>query len=312
MLRHVGVDAEAMASVQPQGLRFNVPAGRENTNDVGVESRLRLHGDFEITLDYEVLDWPNPSSKLGAGPVLQIVLDTPEESKARMDRLRRLKDDVFGANAIDDTFRGLAAPRANEKEKIGQLRMIRVGKTLYYHVREGSVPFYEIARYDIGSEDVVAVQVLCATGHEPVALSVVFPRLELRSTKIEGKAENVAVVENARVPPNPAPNTPRPAPKSGDPAPGGHTFLVMVIGLGLIVSLLAMVGVGIYLWRATRRGGATASKPAKAIAQPIRMPCPECGKKLAVKPALMGKKIKCPHCGKAVLAESATGEADGD
>ena len=32
----------------------------------------------------------------------------------------------------------------------------------------------------------------------------------------------------------------------------------------------------------------------------VQLACPQCSKRLFVKPDLAGKKVKCPHCGGAV------------
>ena len=181
MLRLVGEDADAMAVVQPQGLRFNVPAGRKNTDYVGVESRLRLRGDFEITLAYELVGLPDPPPPLGAGAALKILLDTQESRMAVMDRLHRPADAVFGANVIiSDKHRHLMVEAADAKETKGQLRMVRTGKKLSYQIQEGSPDFHEFATFEIGDTDVIGVQALAAAGWQPVAVGVRFPRLELR------------------------------------------------------------------------------------------------------------------------------------
>src|SRR5262245_33504675 len=59
-----GPEVESMAKVDAQGLRFSMPAGRRDTNSVGAEAQVRLRGDFEITLDYDLVAVPEP------GPLL--------------------------------------------------------------------------------------------------------------------------------------------------------------------------------------------------------------------------------------------------
>jgi DNA-directed RNA polymerase subunit RPC12/RpoP len=287
MLSFLGDQAESMAVVQPQGLRFNVPAGRAYTGEVGIESRLRLRNDFEITLEYELAALPNPPPPLGVGAMLQIVLDTPGASKARMDRLHRPADDVFGANyIIHDDFQGLAASPANPKETKGQLRMVRTGKMLSYQVQEGGPGFYEIATKEIELADVVSVQALCVTGWQPVALGVRFPRLVLRSSKVGG----ALVVEPA--------TDLAIAPQSSS---GDRSSLLIVIGLGAVFTLVAIAAIVLFMWK---RGATTAAKtrqPAAAAAQPaVIFTCSDCGKKLNAKPELAGKKLTCPQCGKMV------------
>ncbi len=298
LLRLMGADVEPMAVVQPEGLRFNIPAGREYTGDVGIESRHRLRGDFEITLEYELVALPKPPPKLGAGAVLQIVLDAPGVSKARMDRLHRPADDVFGANfIINEDFQGLAAAPANGKEIKGQLRMVRTGKRLSYQVQEGRPEFYEIASKEIGLADVVSVQALGATGWQPVALAVRFPRLVLRSNKVGGAIGVEPVQELALAPQAPS---------------GDRSALLIVLGLGAVFSLVVMVGLAVFLWKRRATPFTKSSTHAAPVTQhAVIFTCPDCGKKLKGKPEMAGKQIKCPQCGKLVRVSAGGEEDDG-
>lgn len=293
-LRFIGADVEPMAVVQPQGLRFNVPAGRASAGDVGIEAQQRLHGDFEITLAYELVALPKPAPKLGAGAVLQIVLDGPGAPTARMDRLHRATDDVFGANCIlNGDFQGLAVQPADDKLTNGQLRMVRTGAVLTYLVQEGSGGFNEIAAKQIGQGDVIAVQALCATGWQPVALGVRFPRLEMRSGKAGG------AIDIGQAPAEPIdPQTPA----------GGGWAPFIVLGLCTTFSLAAIAGILIFLWKRGIIAVAGTNVPTRPAHQPaidvptrISFPCSGCGKTIRAKAELQGKKVKCPHCGEPIL-----------
>ena len=206
-LHLLGADAGAMVSIQPEGLRFQIPAGRKNPGEVGVESKLRLRGDFQITLEYQIHAFPESTPKLGAGAVLQISLDTPDSLKARMSRAQRPSGSVFTANYLlrrtdgKEEYHGLTAPPANPKSAKGKLRLVRVGNMLLYQIDEGG-GFRVIARKEVGLADVIAVRGMCATGWEPVAMEVQFPSLELRATEMPDKIaaipEKVAAIEPAK------------------------------------------------------------------------------------------------------------------
>jgi hypothetical protein len=188
-LRFFGPNADSMASIQPEGLRFNVPAGRKDTGNLGVESRLRLRGDFEVTLEYELLALPDPVPNLGAGVGLGILLDTPDEFKARLGRSRRPTGAVFAPSYVTlgqdgkELPKYLFTPPANDKETKGRLRLVRAGTVLFFQAEEGGEGFRTIGTTQIGRADVIAVQAHCNTGWTAVALEARFPRLELRASE---------------------------------------------------------------------------------------------------------------------------------
>ncbi len=275
-------DAGELPSSDEQGLRIALPANRENLGDIGVECLHRLRGDFEITLEYDLISVPNPAPDLGAGAVLQIVLDTPDTFRARMGRSRKKTKSTFGANYITkktdgkDDFRGIVALPANENLTKGRLRMVRAATTLRYLVAEGAGEFKEIARKDVPQADVVSVQASCATGWQPVAFEVRFPRLELRATSIDEPAGaeplKVTKVDNVSEAERP------------------HYFLYL--GLALTVFVAAFAAVGVMRRRIPRTA---------ASAPPFD--CPRCQKKLKIPADSMGKKVRCPQCGNVSVIE---------
>ena len=190
MLRFFGPGAGSMASIQPEGLQFTIPADRKDTNNVGIESKQRLRGDFEITLQYELIALPDPLPKLGAGIGLGIWLDTPDKFKASMSRARRPNGAKFAPSFAKlgpdgkEVPRYLPAPAANDKETKGLLRLARTGTKLTYQAAEGGGGFRVIATAEIGPADVIAVQAHCNTGWAAAALEARFPRLELRASEM--------------------------------------------------------------------------------------------------------------------------------
>src|SRR5205823_3867 len=73
-----GPGVEKMARSDDEGLRFTVPAGRENVDVLGVEWAGRLRGDFDVTVGYELIAAGAPLPRYGAGVTLRLWYDAPD------------------------------------------------------------------------------------------------------------------------------------------------------------------------------------------------------------------------------------------
>ena len=60
-----GVQADRYTTRQPEGLRITLPAGPGELRHIGVASRFRVRGDFEITGTFELVD-PLPPTSVSA------------------------------------------------------------------------------------------------------------------------------------------------------------------------------------------------------------------------------------------------------
>jgi hypothetical protein len=215
---------------------------------------------------------------------------------------------LYGANYLalnadgEEKFHGLTAPPANDKETKGHLRMARTGKMLSYQVEEGGTGYRTIATKEVGLADVIAVQALGATGWQPVAMEVRFPWLVLRASEMPDK-EAGAVAPMPSETAVAAPNAPaQPQAIAPQTASEARPILLLVIGLGVVVSLAVVAGLVILLRKRDAAAMDGPGTPTKTAApQFVVFPCPDCGKKLKVKAELAGKKVKCNQCGKAVL-----------
>jgi hypothetical protein len=309
-LRLDGSDAPAIAKTDAQGLRFLVPAGRDDNGEVGVASSMRLRGDFEITMQYELLALPDPPPELGAGVALQIQLDTPDLFKVHLNRNRNPNGPVYGANYLftdkdgKGIFKGISVYHANEHEKQGSLRLVRKGKRLSYQIAEGTAPFMTIESKDIGTADVILARALCNTGWKSdVSVDIRFIRLELRADQMPNKAA-----------PLPAPPVGAPdAPAAATPEAASKSWLVAFLIVGVALVMLLAIAAGLWLFLRSRRleepVRGRRQKPDTVNVSPWAVfPCPDCDRKIKVKAALAGKKVKCPKCGQAVLVPAVTAD----
>jgi hypothetical protein len=183
-----GPDAASLAKPDDKGLRINLPTDRgEPGREVGVTVPLRLRGDFEVTLGYELLPVGEPVPESGAGVQLRVLFDAPVA--AGMTRLRKLPKpdesklfDVVGPNG--ETFgatRYDIGPNGKEKADVlnrraaaptGRLRLRRVGSKMEYWVADGSGDFRRIRTMEIGVVDATTIRAFGFSGYQPVAVDV--------------------------------------------------------------------------------------------------------------------------------------------
>ena len=105
--------------------------------------------------------------------------------------------------------------------------------------------------------------------------------------------------------PLPAPDVKNDVPAPAPTSDRSNLWLILAGVVGVfLVALIA--GGGILLMVMKRRPAPSSEEPLEADeeviepAAPILVACPGCKKRLKVKAALAGKKLKCPGCGKAV------------
>jgi DNA-directed RNA polymerase subunit RPC12/RpoP len=325
-LKLFGSAVDKMASANPRGLRFNIPALRADIGPIGVETLQRLQGDFAVTLDYELLQEPNPPPQNGAGVVLHIRFAAPKVVAATVTRTHKPTADLFGSNIFyrgedgKEQLKGLNYVRALEKR--GTLQLSRVGAKLIYAAADGAQPFREIKTMDVPTDDVILVQGQLYTGW------VHGFSLDVRLTNLRVAAENLP--DKAKLPVT----FPSEKPHSEENTPE-HGWLALVLFAGLIIMICTFVGI----WLITRRrparkvdvtepaltnnkasapakvsgqksdrfktgtGPLNSKEPAPALKQSLSLQCSGCGKRLKVRAELAGRKIKCPQCGLAVRAE---------
>jgi hypothetical protein len=272
-LRLFGVDVAAMAKVEPQGLRFTLPAERDDVGEVGVESLKILRGDFEITLAYELLAVPKPGPQWGAGAVLEADFDTPNSPKVRLTRTQKAGAATFGATyyAHDEgkrTSQPLKYPRANENVLTGRLRLVRTGIDLALQVDEGGTGFRTIATKEVGDADVVSVRAMITSGAKPLLVDLRYTNLDLRwdpSTKIA--TENQSGEERR--------------------SRGWLATAATVV----VVGVLSIAGILV-----ARRRGSHQGAQVSTTQLAISLQCPTCQRKIKAKAIQAGKKVKCPHC----------------
>jgi Protein kinase domain len=288
-----GPDADAVVKPEAGGLRLTLPPQRPTTDPVGVILTAPVTGDFEVTAGYELLQNPPPRAGWGAGFEIYIMTATQGQEAIGFSRVLR----VDGANVylcqrmyFEDGKRQYRQKFFPAPARAGRMRVTRKGaEVTFWAADAGTGDFEELARFDLGPEDLKMVRLAANPGkaQELVDLRIV-------DLKVRSDGPIAAQADDAASPP-------------GAPAKSGRRAWLAVAGaVGLVVVSSLLVGAWLSVRRSRRAEKAGAYAPARdedkaaPAAPPIAFGCPACGKNLKVKAEFAGKTGKCPHCGKAV------------
>jgi hypothetical protein len=160
-----------------QGLRIVLPPEHGKKPPVGLVFKTGVKGDFEITMEFEVVDVREPKGSKGGGPSLYLTMASPTQKAATTGwQLRPDGSAVFYAHRAATPIGGRREHRAKAtpaKGRSGKLRFTRTGSTLAYLAAEGkSDSFREIDQFEIGAEDVNTVRVAADNGGSPTLVDV--------------------------------------------------------------------------------------------------------------------------------------------
>ena len=169
-----------------EGLRFTIPEGGE-IGYCGVDPKIVVRGDFQITAGFAIRDLPRPKQGYGAG--LKIHIEDSRKDQAAIQRLNRQREGhVFlayrGELQRDGTREHLVASRKTEA-KSGWLRLRRDGTTLRHLVAEAeSDHFTQICESEYPADDVVTLHFAVQTGGAATGVDVVWTYLDVQAEKL--------------------------------------------------------------------------------------------------------------------------------
>jgi hypothetical protein len=196
-MKLVGVNAEKCMRFEPEGLRLSVPAGfTELDGHVALHTGVILKGDFEVTVNYEILRLPEPGN---AGPETGVALSaarhSPDTCVAGVSR-RVVEKGVPQFAAWATWFERVGKPSRHEgntvltRGKTGRLRLVRRGGELIYFASEdadGDLTF--LNRIVVGPLDVQKLRLLGFTGGPNASLDARLWDLRIRADSISHGSE---------------------------------------------------------------------------------------------------------------------------
>ena len=185
-----GQDAAKRVQFEKDGLRITLPGGARGTT--GVETRIDVGGDFEITMAFEVLAEPAPAGGRDKQTrfTLDIVLDKPGLNAASLSRTiygKGIEVVTWSALQPDDA----AKPKTSmhyfsAAAKNMRLRLVRTGAALaYFHAEGDDQDFVRLHEDPFGTENLRTIRCVAATGAAGGALEVRVADLRIRAESLD-------------------------------------------------------------------------------------------------------------------------------
>jgi hypothetical protein len=288
----IGPQAEDCVKFEPTGLRLVLPQGwKGERSNTGINFRVLMKGDFEITVHFEILHEPKPAEagKVQTRFTLGARLDRPGLHVVTISRRVQM---VGGTQWLvwmsqrDDPAekRRTQGKGFRSAAKTGRLRLARTGSTISYLASDGlQGDFTLLEQYPFGADDVNELHLAGSTGSPQASLDVRLTDLHLRAESLPNQAL---------------------APDPAEVEPERNYLFVVSLLLGAVGTLFVLA-LGVWLLTRHRPRGSTAALPVRRLT----FTCPGCGKSITAREELAGKKGKCRHCGQAVLIPSGESES---
>ncbi len=236
-------EADKRVTFEPDGLRITLPPGYKGRRPgTGVELLRAVKGDFEITVNFELLKEPEPTGSWGTRVSLGFVVNVPEfydgsvsqkiDGKGKKQFFTYLATPAMGTNKAQtrtNTFPNTA--------KTGRLRLVRTGSALSFYASPGfDNDFTLLKEYPFLTTDLKYVYISTATNDPKEDLDVRITDLRLRADSFQDEPV-----------------------LASDPPPR-RSALWWVAGLGIALPLIFG---GLFLWR--RRKHTAEGEPTKAL-----------------------------------------------
>jgi hypothetical protein len=296
-MKMMGVHAAEWIHFEPAGLRITIPTGFSGTDaHVGLHTGVALKGDFEASVNYEILKLPDAAD---AGPETGVTLSALRSKKevCITGATRRIVENGHSNFAGWVTWFDRAGKPSDHKGKVvitdattGRLRLVRTGGELFFYASKSTdEELVLLNQISIGEVELDELRLIGFTGGPRATLDARLWDLRIRTGPF---ARPPAIPADPAVPPDPADAT----------NAGSHVALIAVAALGCAFALLAALALVFRLRRSRAKPASTpvvARKPASVVST-LTFSC-SCGKPLKAKAGLAGKKLKCPGCGALVL-----------
>lgn len=186
-----GAEADKFVKFEPDGLRITMPAGHAGERPfTGITTSIAVKGDFEISVNYEVLKAPEivegdfPSMKL----ILMAVLDRKQFNPAMLVRLQTGDGELKFSTWVNLTDKETGKKKVKGAKQFpanaqkGALRMVRKGRVLSIYVMEDpEINFRQLKEFlDYPDEDLKFVRVMACTGNAKADLDVRYSDFRIR------------------------------------------------------------------------------------------------------------------------------------
>jgi hypothetical protein len=272
-----GPGAGRLIKVEAEGLRITLPKDRESLSQVGFSIPLKVHGNFEITATFEIVEAETPKIGYGVGATMGV------DDRARVGRYARPRGEqviLWDFWPVVDSVRKFEGGASPCVVTVGRMRLQRIGTILHFlwSAETSGENFDEIHTTEYGIEDTRFFTFVAESSGQPCAVDIRLVDIRIRSV-----SENAPIIQWSAA---------------------------------AVAALCVVAGGGLLGWRLVKRKGAqprletpetkmTNEEAAVAVSTAaVELECPNCHKRLKVLAHVVGKKVKCPGCN-ATFASSA-------
>ncbi len=160
----LGTGAVNLLQPSKAGLQITVPTGYD-VKTVGFSPRFQIEGDFDITLEFTILNRTKPGKGFGTGPSLYLSTGSTSDPAASLGRLLRPDGrDIYGVFAAR-VEEGQRVPAAKLRDAppgqrlTGKLQLQRVKQDIIYSVADDLwSPLRQIATLPMGDKPVTLLR----------------------------------------------------------------------------------------------------------------------------------------------------------
>jgi hypothetical protein len=189
VFRRFGPTPAQFMKADATGLRIALPAQAKPIAPVGVACNLAVHGDFEITVCYEIVRADKPTSGYGRGVNLHVVANTSASDNASLARFSHPRQgEVYVTDRGHYTGEGKdqhITEYAPTKVKRGKLRLRRTGSSLQYLAAAGDdEDFQELRRAEFVGEPLKELRVGADAGNAKAAVEIRIKDLRIASQEL--------------------------------------------------------------------------------------------------------------------------------
>lgn len=179
----------ASSAIQPdrRGLRITLTSEHGMRPAVGVVLRTGVQGDFEITMEYEILKVETPTGGNGAGVSMWITMLSYTKEAATIGRMVDKNAGPFflshrATTPIGGKREHHGGERISAPSSTGKLRLVRSDSTLTYLVADGATDqFQEIYETELGTEDIDTVRLAADNGGSATLVDILIPSIIIKS-----------------------------------------------------------------------------------------------------------------------------------
>jgi Protein of unknown function (DUF1583) len=174
------IDNDKTLQVEPEGVRIKIPKTWIHPwGGVGLKTAFGLKGNFEVTTAYEIIEAETPPDGFGVGVCLFVGTgDRKGASAARLVKANGNQVALWDITQDPQSLSGVV-PCA---DKIGRLRLTRMGTVLYYLMAPGleSNDFKIFHQHEFGNADIEYVRLGALNGRTQSNVDVRLLDLRIR------------------------------------------------------------------------------------------------------------------------------------